>query len=56
MIRDILLDKGLLKMIYMICSIYMFKQVLVDSQAVNDLSLYLASQHIPFLLVLILIR
>ncbi|GAK57790.1 hypothetical protein U27_04757 [Candidatus Vecturithrix granuli] len=55
MIRNILFDKGLLKMIYMICSIYMFKQVLVDSQAVNDLSAFLASQHIPFLLVLILI-
>lgn len=55
MIRSILLDKGLLKMIYMICSIYIFKQILVDSQAVNDLSVFLASQHIPFLLLLILI-
>ena len=55
MIRSILLDKALLKMIYMICGIYIFKQVLVDSQAVNDLSAFLASQHIPFLLVLIII-
>lgn len=55
MIRSILFDKALLKMIYMICGIYIFKQVLVDSQAVNDLSAFLASQHIPYLLVLIII-
>jgi integral membrane protein (TIGR00529 family) len=55
MIRDIILDQSVVKMIYMICGIYIFKQVLVDSQAVSDLSTFLASQHIPFLLVLIVI-
>ena len=50
-----LFDISLLKMIYMICGIYIFKQILVDSDAVVELSTFLASQNIPYLLVLMII-
>lgn len=54
-IRSILMNKALLKMIYMITAIYIFKQILVDSHAVIDLSAFLAAQNIPLLLVVILL-
>ncbi len=54
-IRSILMNKTLLKMIYMITAIYIFKQILVDSQAVVELSSFLAAQHIPPLLVVIML-
>jgi hypothetical protein len=54
-IRSILLNKALLKMIYMITAIYIFKEILVASRAVIDLSTFLADQHIPLVLVILLI-
>ena len=51
-IRSILLNKALLKMIYMITAIYIFKEILVVSRAVIDLSTFLADQHIPLLMVI----
>ena len=54
-IRKILFDRSLLKMVYMIVAIFVFKEVLVDSHAVIDLSEFLARQHIPLWLLVILI-
>ncbi len=51
----ILTQKTLLKMIYMITAIYIFKQILVDSHAVVDLSAFLVAQKIPLILVIILL-
>ncbi|MCP4406099.1 MAG: DUF401 family protein [bacterium] len=54
-IRGILLNRSLLKMVYMIVAIFIFKEVLVDSHAVTDLSAFLARQFIPLWLLVILI-
>jgi integral membrane protein (TIGR00529 family) len=54
-IQSILVNKALLKMIYMISAIYIFKQILVDSEAVVELSSFLAAQQIPLLLVVIML-
>ena len=54
-ICDILLNRSLLKMVYMIVAIFVFKEVLVDSHAVIDLSEFLATQNIPLWLLVILI-
>ncbi len=55
LIRSILVNKALLNMIYMITAIYIFKQILIDSRAVIELSQFLAAQHIPLLLVVIIL-
>jgi hypothetical protein len=54
-IRSILLNRSLFKMIYMIVGIFVFKEVLVDSHAVVDLSHFLADLNIPILLLVVLI-
>ncbi|MBD3308825.1 DUF401 family protein, partial [candidate division KSB3 bacterium] len=54
-IRSVLWNKALVKMIYMVTAIYIFKELLVDSRAVVDVSAFLASQHIPLLLVVALL-
>ena len=54
-IRSILLNRSLLKMIYMIVGIFVFKEVLVDSHAVVDLSRFLVDLNIPILLLVVLI-
>jgi uncharacterized protein len=55
MIRAVIINKSLLKMVYMITAIYMFKGVLVDSHAVVDVSRFLADLQIPLVPVIVLL-
>ncbi len=54
-IISVLINKALLKMIYMITAIYIFKEILVDSHAVVDISEFLAAQNVPLVLVVIIL-
>ncbi|PIE33622.1 hypothetical protein CSA56_10930 [candidate division KSB3 bacterium] len=54
-IRTIILNKSLLMLVYMIVAIFIFKEMLVDSHAVTDLSNFLAAQQIPLVVLTILI-
>ncbi len=54
-IRMILFDKSLIMLIYMIVAIFIFKEMLVDSHAVTDLSDVLAAQQIPLVVLTMLI-
>lgn len=54
-VKTILVNKALLNMIYMVTAIYIFKGILVDSDAVVDLSDFLAAQKIPVLLVMMIL-
>ncbi len=54
-ILEILNNKAILTMIYMIVAIYGFKAILEDSHAIIDVSAFLAEQHIPLVLVIIVL-
>jgi integral membrane protein (TIGR00529 family) len=54
-ITSVLVNKALLRMIYMITTIYIFQGILVDSHAVVDISAFLAAQDIPLVLVIIVL-
>ncbi|MBW2705937.1 MAG: DUF401 family protein [Deltaproteobacteria bacterium] len=51
-IRAMLLDKHLLKMLYMVAGIFIFKGVLSDSQAVDGISNELMALKIPLLIII----
>jgi uncharacterized protein len=54
-IRAVLLDKHLLKMLYMVAGIFIFKGVLSDSQAVDGISSELTALKIPLLIIIALL-
>jgi len=54
-IRTVLLDKHLLKMLYMVAGIFIFKGVLSDSQAVDGISNELMALKIPLLIIVALL-
>ena len=54
-IRALLLDKHLLKMLYMVVGIFIFKGVLSDSQAVDGISSELMTLKIPLLIIIALL-
>jgi integral membrane protein (TIGR00529 family) len=54
-IRAMLLDKHLLKMLYMVAGIFIFKGVLSDSQAVDGISNELMALKIPLLIIIALL-
>jgi integral membrane protein (TIGR00529 family) len=54
-IRDVLLDKHLLNLFYMVAAIFIFKGILSDSQAVNAISNELISLKIPLLIIIALL-
>ena len=54
-IRAVLLDKHLLKMLYMVAGIFIFKGVLSDSQAVDGISSELMTLKIPLLIIIALL-
>ena len=51
-IREVLLDKHLLAMFYMVAAIFIFKGILSDSQAVNAVSNDLVTLKIPLLIII----
>ena len=54
-IRAVLLDKHLLKMLYMVAGIFIFKGVLSDSQAVDGISSELIALKVPLLIIIALL-
>ena len=54
-IRDVLLDKHLLSMFYMVAAIFIFKGILSDGQAVNAISKNLITLKIPLLIIIALL-
>jgi len=54
-IRNVLLDKHLLNLFYMVAAIFIFKGILSDSQAVNAISNELISLKIPLLIIIALL-
>jgi integral membrane protein (TIGR00529 family) len=54
-IREVLLDKHLLAMFYMVAAIFIFKGILSDSQAVNAISNDLITLKIPLLIIIALL-
>ena len=54
-VRLMLVERPLLRMIFMIVAIFLFKQILEDSRAVLELSKFLIAQQIPFVIVLIIL-
>jgi integral membrane protein (TIGR00529 family) len=54
-IASILINKALLKMIYMVTAIFIFKGILNDSHAVVDVSAFLAAQDVPLVLIIIVL-
>ena len=53
--RAVLLDKHLLKMLYMVAGIFIFKGVLSDSQAVDGISSELIALKVPLLIIIALL-
>jgi integral membrane protein (TIGR00529 family) len=54
-IREVLLDKHLLTMFYMVAAIFIFKGILLDSQAVDAISNDLITLKIPLLIIIALL-
>ena len=54
-IREVLLDKHLLTMFYMVAAIFIFKGILSDGQAVNAISNDLVTLKIPLLIIIALL-
>jgi integral membrane protein (TIGR00529 family) len=54
-VRAVLLDKKLLNMLYMVAAIFIFKGILLDSQAVSGISTELITLKIPLLTIIALL-
>jgi integral membrane protein (TIGR00529 family) len=54
-IREVLLDKHLMTMFYMVAAIFIFKGILLDGQAVNAISNDLITLKIPLLIIIALL-